>query len=201
MKRTYFTLTTLQQMVKWSFFYLLNKHRYKLLEFKALIIDPLRIDGKKYISLHRRVVVKNQSWLIALKIDAHEPALILNEGCSIGDFNHIAAVRKVVIGKYVLTANRVYISDNLHQYEDIQVPVMHQAVRFKSEVHIGDGSWIGENACIMGVKIGKHCIIGANAVVTRDIPDYSVAVGIPAQVTKRFNVEKNTWEPNDSAVY
>lgn len=52
---------------------------------------------------------------------------------------------------------------------------------------IGDGSYIGINTVIVGnVKIGKHCVIGANSVVTKDVPDYSVAVGIPARVIKNI---------------
>lgn len=53
------------------------------------------------------------------------------------------------------------------------------------KVYIGDGSYIGINTVIVGnVKIGKHCVIGANSVVTHDIPDYSVATGCPAKVIK-----------------
>jgi acetyltransferase-like isoleucine patch superfamily enzyme len=70
---------------------------------------------------------------------------------------------------------------------------MHQSVKFKQRVAIGDGSWIGENACIIGASIGRNCVIGANAVVTRDIPDYCVAVGIPAAVIRRFDVTLQKW--------
>lgn len=51
---------------------------------------------------------------------------------------------------------------------------------------IGEGSWIGENVCVCGANIGKHCVIGANSVVTKDIPDYSVAVGCPARIIKKI---------------
>lgn len=119
--------------------------------------------------------------------------MIIGEGCAIGDFNHIAAVRRVVLGKNVLTANRVYISDNCHGYDDIHVPIMHQPVKFKAEVLIGDGSWIGENVCVIGAKIGKNCVIGANSVVIDDIPDHSVAAGAPARVIKKYDISTNRW--------
>lgn len=62
-------------------------------------------------------------------------------------------------------------------------------------VHIGDGSWLGTHVVIAGnITIGKHCVIGANSVVTKDIPDYSVAVGIPAKVVKRYNFDTKCWE-------
>lgn len=58
---------------------------------------------------------------------------------------------------------------------------------------IGEGSWIGENVCVIGASVGRHCVIGANAVVTKDIPDYSVAVGAPARVIKKYNFNRGAW--------
>ena len=59
---------------------------------------------------------------------------------------------------------------------------------------IGDGTWIGTNVVRVGnIQIGKHCVIGANSVVTKDIPDYSVAAGIPAKVIKRYDFEEEEW--------
>jgi acetyltransferase-like isoleucine patch superfamily enzyme len=171
-------------------FYLINRSKYYKLELGALILKPLRLDGRKYMSVHKKVVVQKYSWLIALKIDDHDPELIIDEGCAIGNFNHIAAVRKVVLGKYVMTADKVYISDNQHVFDNIEIPIMHQGVRFTSEVEIGDGSWIGENVSILGAKIGKNCVIGANSVVVEDIPDYSVAMGVPAKVIRRLGRNK-----------
>jgi acetyltransferase-like isoleucine patch superfamily enzyme len=94
-------------------------------------------------------------------------------------------------------AARVYISDNYHGFEDIIRPIKAQPTIFKDNVYIGDDTWIGVNVAIMGAKIGKHCVIGANAVVTRDIPDYCVAAGMPAKVIKRYNFEKKAWQRVD----
>lgn len=54
--------------------------------------------------------------------------------------------------------------------------------------------WIGEGVCIIGAKIGKNVVVGANAVVTKDIPDYCVVVGQPARIIKRYNLQKQIWE-------
>lgn len=140
-----------------------------------------------YVSIH------NNAWLIALK-NNHIPRLIIEDRTIIGHFSLISSLRYVHIGKNVLIADNVYISDNLHGYEDITRPIMSQPIVFKGNVRIGDDSWIGKNVSIIGAKIGKHCVIGANSVVTRDIPDYCVAVGSPARVIKRYNFETNEWE-------
>jgi acetyltransferase-like isoleucine patch superfamily enzyme len=184
----------LEYRARASWFFALNRFRFKRLEFGSMVRKPLRMDGRRFISLGRHVIVQNQSWLFAAQIDEHEPNLFIDDGCVIGNFNHIASVRSVVFGKYVLTADRVYVSDNVHEFEDVNTPIMNQPVRFKSAASIGDGSWIGENVSIIGARIGKHCVIGANSVVTRDIPDFSVAVGAPATVIKRFNPTSNRWE-------
>jgi acetyltransferase-like isoleucine patch superfamily enzyme len=174
-------------------FYVLNKRKFKRLELKSLIMNPLRIEGQEYISLLSGAVIQSHVFLYAEKIDEYVPELIIGKGSVLGNYNHIAAVRRVVFGKNVLTSDRVYISDNLHVFENVNVPIMHQPVKFKAEVSIGDGSWIGENVCIIGARIGKNCVIGANAVVTSDIPDYSVAVGIPARVIKKYDFQNKIW--------
>ena len=93
----------------------------------------------------------------------------------------------------MLTANNVYISDNIHGYEDITRPVIRQPVKYKRSVEIGSGAWIGENACIIGANVGKNSVIGANAIVTSDIPDYAIAVGIPAKVIKKYDLILKRW--------
>ena len=82
----------------------------------------------------------------------------------------------------------MYITDCDHEYRDINVPVIDQGIAQRGQmVSIGEGSYIGINAVIVGnVKIGKHCVIGANSVVTKDVPDYCVAVGSPARVIKKM---------------
>ena len=59
-------------------------------------------------------------------------------------------------------------------------------------LEIGDGTWLRANVVVVGeIKIGKHCVIGANSVVIKDIPDYSVAVVAPAKVKKKDDFDKN----------
>lgn len=122
--------------------------------------------------------------------------LVIGEGCDIGNRARIAAGRSVVLGSHVLTGPNVTIIDYNHQYRDPSVPIMHQGNTSYEEmgIEIGEGSWIGANAVVVGhVNIGKHCVVGANSVVIRDIPDYSVAVGNPAKVVKRFDFSQNKW--------
>lgn len=90
------------------------------------------------------------------------------------------------IGEKVLLSPNIYITDCDHEYRKIDIPVIDQGIVQKGQaVSIGDGSYIGINTVIVGnVKIGKHCVIGANSVVTKDVHDYCVTVGSPAKVIK-----------------
>lgn len=161
---------------------------------KILINTPLKMDGLRNISIGNNVVIGYKCWFFALKNNDHTKSKInIGSGSAIGSFNHIVALNNVTIGKNVLISDKVYISDNLHNYEDINTPIIKQSIRQIGEVVIGDGSWIGENACIIGAKVGMNCVVGANAVVTKDIPDFSVAVGIPARVIKKYDFQNKKW--------
>lgn len=162
---------------------------------KSRIDIPLRIDGKKYMEISNHVLIHSYTWLACQPLtDCDNPILRIGEGSTIGNFNHIYATQSILIENYVLTADKVYISDNLHGYVNPNIPIIQQPIKQIGKVRIGEGSWLGENVCVIGASIGRHCIIGANSVVTHEIPDYSVAVGAPARVIKQYNFETKQWE-------
>lgn len=115
-----------------------------------------------------------------------EGKIKLGKGSVIGERCRISIANSLDVGKKVLFSPNIYITDCDHEYRNINIAVMDQGIVQKGQkVYIGDGSYIGINTVIVGnVKIGKHCVIGANSVVTHDIPDYSVAAGCPAKVIK-----------------
>ena len=94
----------------------------------------------------------------------------------------------------MLISDKVYVSDNLHDYRNVQKPIKEQKILNVNKVNIGENSWLGENVCVIGASIGKHCVIGANSVVLSNIPDFSIAVGSPAKVIKKYCANENTWK-------
>lgn len=184
----------LANAVRARLFRLLFARRFGRFGRGTLVVAPIAIEGAEHIHLGDNVYVAAQTCLAAQPhTGVAKPRLEIGDGCRIGRFNHFYATRRVVLGPKVLTANGVYIADNVHGYRDVAVAPMDQPVEQLPDVEIGEGSWLGHNACVMGVRIGRHCVVGANAVVTRDLPDYSVAVGAPAIVIRRFDSGTGTW--------
>lgn len=174
-------------------FLIWNRYRFMSVGVRARLERPLRVDGIQNITLGNNVMVHEGTWLAAMPLTGRNAELVINDGATLGHYNHIYATQSIVIEKDVLTADKVYISDNLHEYENVELPVIKQPIKQCKPVVIGEGSWLGEHVCVIGASIGKHCVIGANAVVTKDIPDYCVAVGSPAKVIKKYNKEKGGW--------
>lgn len=166
----------------------------KLLFNNSCICFPFYGDGKLLyksdnIMIDKSVKIKYRAYLSILG----NAVFKVGQGTSIANDFVLSCVNHVEIGKYVLIADRVFISDSIHNYYDINVPIMHQGM-IGGRVKIGDNCWIGINVSILrNVEIGNHSIIGANSVVSKDIPSYSVAAGVPAKIIKKYDEKEKKW--------
>lgn len=161
------------------------------------IEPPFRFANIQEICLEDNVIIHRDSWLLVLGglNGKSEPRMVIKSHAGIGMGATISAAEGVTIGEHALLARNVYISDNSHAFENVIDPIMLQGIDKPAPVSIGRHSWLGQNVCVLpGVTIGEHCVIGANSVVNRSIPDFSVAVGAPARVVKRYNRGSREWE-------
>lgn len=147
--------------------------------------------GADCISIGAQCFFERYLYLTAIKIyngEHYNPEITIGKMCSFGAFNHITCINKVIIGDNCLTGKWVTISDNNHGTTDFDV--LHEAptkrnLSSKGAVIIGNNVWIGDKASILaGVTIGDGAVIAANAVVTKDVPAYSVVGGNPARIIK-----------------
>ncbi len=163
-----------------------------LLGLSSLILKP------KYISIgmnssfgSRLTLTCYDSIKIPNQNQNYAPSIIIGNGVSIGEDAHITCINKIVIGNNVLTGKKVLITDNAHgtsNRSDLDIAPISRLLYSKGSVIIEDNVWIGEKASIMpGVHIGKSAVIGANAVVTKDVPAYTVVGGIPAKILYKEN--------------
>ena len=134
------------------------------------------------------------SW--GVPVQEFKPELVIGNRVSATSALQLSALESIVIEDDVMFAANVFVCDGLHGYENTDVPYKYQAMGRVAPIRIGKASWIGQNVVIMpGVTIGEFSIIGANSVVSRDIPERCIAVGNPARVIKRWDEEEKRWVP------
>lgn len=176
-----------------------------IITFFKIKTNRLISKGKNYIGfdvkfVNRGIIKLGDSVIIRPSTRVYagnsHSLVFFGDGTEIGEHSTVSSNNRVVFGNDVLTGPHVFIADHNHAYENPHIPISKQGVKCHpmNEIVIGEGSWVGTNVVVVGnVHIGKHCVIGANSVVTKDIPDYSVAAGIPAKVIKKYDFEKCEW--------
>lgn len=159
---------------------------------KSKIIKPMRIIGKRRIFLGENVRILNNARLETIRIWSGK---VLNGQLHIGDHTsieqncHIIAANYVGIGKDCVISSFVYISDCSHNYSPYS-SIMESELEVKKTV-IGDHCFIGVGACIMpGVILGDNVVVGANSVVTKNVPSNAIVAGVPAKIIKRWEFSK-----------
>jgi acetyltransferase-like isoleucine patch superfamily enzyme len=102
----------------------------------------------------------------------------------------VASLELVEIGDHCMFANGCFVTDSSHRFNDPNLPVTWQGFTSKGPTRIADNVWCGANVVVTsGVTIGERCVIGANSVVTTDIPPFSIAAGVPARVVREVRYE------------
>lgn len=151
---------------------------------KSKVIHPMRILGKKHIYLGDNVHILNNARMEAVRYFGNKElngTLKIGNGTSIEQNCHIIAADELVIGEDCMFSADVYISDCEHQYARGKRIAEQELIIKKTK--IGNGVFIGIGAKIMlGVKLGDNCVIGANAVVTHDVPEGMIVAGVPARI-------------------
>lgn len=147
------------------------------IHYSVLINNPQKIE------IGDNVSISGYGWLNCTERSENAVTLKIGAGCFIGRFSHINAFRCVAMEDNVLVGERVHITDATHKYHDSAIPIIHQGEEFKGPVLIQKGAWLGSGSVIMpGVSIGRNAVVGANAVVTQDVPDNFIARGVPAKM-------------------
>lgn len=146
------------------------------------------IVGKPHISIGNHGLFCAGAQLTAWENSEYDVAIIIGDDFQIGENAHITAINRVTIGKSFLCGKNILITDNSHgntTLEDLSLPPANRKLYSKGPVIIGDNVWCGDKVSIMpGVSIGDGAVIASNAVVTKDVPAYCVAAGVPARIIK-----------------
>lgn len=157
----------------------------------SVIEPPVRIEGERHIAIGSRVFVGADSWLHVEEPCDVPIALTIGDGTSISGHCVLSAAQSVRLGRDVLIARGVYVSDHSHAFAAPGRPVLAQGLTGIAPVVIEDGAWLAENVVVCpGVTIGRGAVVGANSVVTSDVPAGAVAVGAPARIVRPAGAER-----------
>lgn len=158
-------------------------------EGSVMRYKPSQLRGLRHVRVGRHCLFEAGLELTAWETPSGQaPEVTIGDHCVIRKDAQISAVRRVVIGNHLLTGTHVLISDNAHgesKTSQTVLPPTERPLFSKGEIVIGDNVWMGNGACVLGnVHIGDGAVIGANAVVTHDVPAHHMAVGAPARIMK-----------------
>jgi acetyltransferase-like isoleucine patch superfamily enzyme len=116
----------------------------------------------------------------------------IGAGCFLNRNTMVAALQRVEIGDHVMFANNCFVSDADHRHDDPDLPVTWQGFTSKGPVSIGSNCWFGVGCVVTsGVTIGERSVIGANSVVTQDLPSGVIAAGAPAKVIREIEFKRD----------
>ncbi len=177
--------------------YFVNKPFYKKLGKKAVFFKPIRVYGKKYISLGENVRFGEYARIEALdsrRGQKFNPEIVIGSGTTFEQYAHITCASKLYIGKNCTFTSRVMVTTISHKYDNVNQTILNNDLE-TSDVIIGNNCFFGMDTKVFpGVTIGDNVIVGANAIVMNDLPSYTVCVGIPARPIKKYNFELKVWE-------
>jgi len=177
-----------KNLVTAAWHYLRWKPRLGGFCFRSRLEKPRLLTNPRLITIGAKVMVRAGARLEAVgDYSAHRPKIVIGDGARIQYDFHCGAAESVIIGEKVTISGRVYISDHDHLFDHPTLSVAQTKELVSAPVEIKDGAWLGEGCVILkGVTVGVRAVVGANAVVTKDVPDWTVVGGIPARVIRKI---------------
>lgn len=176
-----------------------EKKKYGSIGSNSHIYNPYIVSHPQNVFIgDNTIILDNAEIRVYPERTGYNNKVFIGDNCYSRENLTIIGGGDVTIGSGCLFAKNVSIESSNHGMDpESNIYYMDQPL-ILGNVEIGEGCWLGEDVIILpGKKIGKKCVIGAGSVVSHDIPDYSIAVGNPAKVIKRWSFEKHKWERNN----
>lgn len=154
----------------------------------------LRRPSARHIRIGHSVIIGKDSDLYIVCDEVTGVKLAIDDNCVVGARSLISAKNLIYIEKDVIMGTSVLIQDHQHTHENTDLPIREQGITAGGRIRIEQGCWIGQGAVIFcnegEIVIGRNSVVGANSVVSRSVPPYSVILGNPGIVLKQFDAAK-----------
>lgn len=206
-------MTSFVKKIKWLLFYKLpwrlQGYIFKLVTFSVSFpyqfkkkqvgtssyVDPsVQVIGWKNVSIGRDSLVSEQTWLNVNYRDNSTPRIIIGNNCHIGRRNFFSSGPLIHIKDYGFTGLDCQFLGCGHNIETPLIPYLASGLSTGGVIEIGINCWLATSVTVLqNVRIGHGTIIGARSLVTHDIPPFSIAIGNPCKVIKRYDFKNNCW--------
>ena len=191
------------------FFNALYRYAYRIMDKRnwqyfgehSWVMSPIcRISGKQHISVGACTFIGKNARIEAVTQYAgvsYEPRIVIGDNVCINQNFHCTCAKLISIGSGTSITANCGIFDIIHPYEDVSVNPREAEIKMLP-IRVGKDCLIGMNSVILpGTELGDHCVVGANSVVSGSFPNYSVLVGAPAKIIKRYDFTTQTWRKTD----
>jgi len=174
----------------------MNKYKFRAKNVgKNTYIDPsVRILGWRNVTIGDNTVISENTWLNVNHRDDKNTKIDIGNNCHIGVRNFFSSGPHIILKDYCFTGIDCQFLGCGHRIDTPSIPYLESGLTLGESIEIGVNCWLTTSVTVLqGVKIGRGSVIGGRSVVVKDIPPFSIAVGNPCRVTKRFDFKHGTW--------
>ena len=195
----YNKFSRIKRLLLTQFFY---KFHFESIGKKTIIFKPLKLLNSQNITIGDNVNIEENVTLYSVdkyNNTAYGGKIFVGDNTYINSSCNITAANEIHIEENVVIAFNVSFFDFNHNFDNIHIPVKYSNLKLLGKIRISRNCWIGMNVAIIGnVTLGEYCIVGANSVVTKSFPSYSIIAGVPAKIIKRYHFEFKKWKKTNS---
>jgi acetyltransferase-like isoleucine patch superfamily enzyme len=175
--------------------FVLNRYYRRSAIGTGASVDPsVQVLGWKSVRIGPGAVIGEDCWLNVNHRSSRSASIIIGASTFIGRRNFFSPARLIEVGEFCLTALDCKFAGANHKYDNPMRPYISTGTNSDGEIRVGPNCWFGVSATVLGnVSIGRGCVIGAHALVMSNIPPFSIAVGHPARIVRRFHFGERRW--------